>query len=81
MAAGLGLSFKIKDLSCDRERITHLCDNRHCARIADAIIAVDGRKVDEYAANNDKEWRLLARSMGKTLLNPVSGQRVDPGPA
>lgn len=59
---------------------THLCDDRHCARIADAIIAVDGRHVDEYTANNDKEWRLLAQSMNKPLLNPVTGKRFDAGP-
>jgi len=71
----------LPEIKAAEKDATHLCDNRHCAKIADAIIAVDGRKVDEYAANNDKEWRLLARSMVKALLNPVSGQRFDPGPA
>lgn len=52
---------------------THLCDDRHCAKLADSIIAVDGKKMDVFAANNDKEWITIAKTMTKPLVNPVSG--------
>lgn len=54
---------------------THLCNDKHCAKVADAIVAVDGKGMDVYAANNDPEWRPLAQIMGKTLINPVSGKQ------
>ncbi len=53
---------------------THLCDDRHCSKISDAIIAVDGKEMSVFAANNDAEWRLMASAMGKPLLNPMTGQ-------
>jgi hypothetical protein len=34
-------------------------------------------KMDEFAANNDKEWVLIARVMQKPLMNPVSGKRFE----
>jgi hypothetical protein len=48
-----------------------LCSSPACSRIADAIIAVDGIKMEVYAANNDAEWQCLSTSLGKPLLNPV----------
>lgn len=51
----------------------HLCDDKHCARLADAIIAVDGSRMDVFAANNDKEWITIAKVIGKPLVNPVTG--------
>lgn len=56
---------------------THLCDDRYCRKLADAIIAVDGRKMDVFAANNDKEWLTLASVMNKQLLNPVRNRQTD----
>lgn len=50
-----------------------LCDSRNCGALGDAIIAVDGKATDTFAANNDREWRLLATALKKDLLNPVTG--------
>ena len=50
---------------------TSLCDDRRCAKLGDAIIAVDGMDMDHFVANNDKEWELLAEAMSKKLVNPV----------
>ncbi len=47
---------------------------KNCSKIADAIIAVDGKDMDVFAANNDKEWVLLAAVLGKKLVNPVRGR-------
>jgi len=55
-----------------REAI-HLCDDKHCSKLADSIIAVDGKNMDVFAANNDKEWITIAKTMTKPLVNPVSG--------
>ena len=52
---------------------THLCDSKHCAKLADCIIAVDGKKMDVFAANNDKEWITIAKTMATPLVNPVTG--------
>jgi len=58
----------------------HLCDDKNCASVGDAIIAVDGRDMDVFAANNDSEWHLLGQVLGKTLLNPVSKRdKLDKG--
>jgi hypothetical protein len=58
----------------------HLCDDRHCCRVADALIAVDGIKLEVFAANNPAEWELLARILDKQLINPaIKGtEHVDP---
>jgi len=56
----------------------HLCDSDNCGKLADAIIAVDGRDMAEFAANNDREWVTIASAMRKALVNPVKGTRVDP---
>jgi len=48
-----------------------LCDNQTCAKLGDALIAVDGSAMECFAANNDKEWQLLSEVLGKELLNPV----------
>ena len=55
-----------------------LLDGRGCMRLADAMIAVDGREMDEFAANNDREWTTLAAALGKPLLNPVARTRQGP---
>ena len=52
----------------------HLRDHQKCRRIADAIIAVDGRDMEVFAANNDREWRTIASAMNKHLQNPVTGR-------
>ncbi len=49
----------------------HLCDRKFCSKLADALIAVDGRDMDEFAANNPGEWVPIAQIMKKRLLNPV----------
>ncbi len=56
-----------------------LCDDKNCSSMSDAIIAVDGLNSSHFAANNDKEWRTLARVLGKTLVNPVSGETFETG--
>lgn len=48
-----------------------LCDNRRCAEIGDAIIAIDGEQVPVLAANNDEDWGPIATALGKKLLNPL----------
>jgi hypothetical protein len=48
-----------------------LCDDSVCRRLGDVLIAVDGLNMDCFAANNDKEWMLLADVLGKELINPV----------
>jgi hypothetical protein len=53
-----------------------LCDDRNCRKLADALIAVDGREMDVFAANNDAEWKLIASVMDKPLLNPVRKGRT-----
>jgi hypothetical protein len=52
-----------------------LCHDERCRRLADALIAIEGNRLAEFAANNDKEWVLLAGVMGKPLLNPVRAAR------
>lgn len=48
-----------------------LCDDSKCRSMGDVLIAVDGGDMDYFAANNDKEWILLAEVLGKELINPV----------
>lgn len=48
-----------------------LCDNRNCGKLGDILIAIDGLYMDCFAANNDKEWVLLSKVLGKELINPV----------
>lgn len=50
---------------------SHLCDDKHCRKLADALIAIDGIKMDIFAANNNAEWKPIAEVLGKELLNPV----------
>lgn len=49
-----------------------LCDDRTCKKMGDAIIAVDGASLPVFAANNDKEWSLIAKALGKDLVNPIA---------
>jgi hypothetical protein len=49
----------------------HLCDDRNCSKLSDALIAIDGLDMDYFAANNDKEWLLLSEVLGKPLINPI----------
>lgn len=49
----------------------HLCDDKHCCKLADMLIAVDGRDMDEFAANNDVEWIPISQILGKPLVNPM----------
>ncbi len=51
-----------------------LCDNRVCAKMGDLIIAVDGSDMECFAANNDNEWSVISRALGKKLENPVSAK-------
>lgn len=64
-----------------QENPQRLGDRNHCSKLADAIIAIDGRAMDEFAANNDPEWRPIAQVLGKVLVNPVKGKRYHPGAA
>ncbi len=57
------------DLACNDPQV--LCDSRNCRKLGDILIALDGLKMDCYAANNDKEWQLLAEVLEKPLINPV----------
>ena len=50
---------------------THLCDDKNCTKVADAIIAIDGKDMEVFAANNNREWDHICKVFGKTLLNPV----------
>lgn len=54
-----------------------LCDSRNCPKLGDSLIAVDGLSMDCFAANNDREWQLLSKVLGKKLLNPVRDAKVD----
>ena len=49
----------------------HLCQAGNCARVADAIIALDGRQMAVFAANNDREWVHISNVLHKPLLNPL----------
>jgi hypothetical protein len=49
----------------------YLCDDRVCRKLGDVLIAIDGVDMDCFAANNDKEWGLLSKVLGKELINPV----------
>jgi len=51
-----------------------LCDDRKCAKIGDAIIAVDGIDLPWFGANNDEDWQPISEALGKELLNPVRGK-------
>ena len=52
-----------------------LQDSKICAKLSDAIIAVDGLDINCFAANNDKDWMFLAEVFGKELLNPVRNNK------
>lgn len=54
-----------------RKSPNFFCDSTNCAKIADIIIALDGLKMDCFAANNDAEWQLISQALGKELINPV----------
>ena len=56
----------------------HLCDDKNCTGMADALIAVDGIKMNDFAANNPREWTTIAAALNKPLVNPVDGVRTDP---
>jgi len=49
----------------------YLCGKGRCRKLGDVLIAIDGLKMDYFAANNDKEWVLLSKVLGKKLINPV----------
>lgn len=53
----------------------HLCASENCSAMSDALIAVDGLKMDDFAANNPREWTALASALGKPLVNPVADIR------
>jgi len=61
------------DKACSTPSV--LCDDKNCAKLGDILIALDGLQMDCLAANNDKEWRLLAEILRKPLLNPVRDAR------
>jgi hypothetical protein len=50
---------------------TVLCDDSTCAKIGDAIIAVDGVSVPVFGANNDDDWVPISTALSKKLVNPV----------
>jgi hypothetical protein len=52
-----------------------LQDSKTCTKLGDAIIAIDGLDIECFAANNDREWKFLAKVFAKELLNPVRGTR------
>jgi len=49
----------------------YLCGKGRSRKLGDVLIAIDGFKMDYFAANNDKEWVLLSEILGKKLINPV----------
>jgi hypothetical protein len=50
-----------------------------CSNLADSIIAVDGKDMTVFAANNDKDWILLAKVLGRELLNPAREKKRGTG--
>ncbi len=56
-----------------------LHERKCCSRIADAIIAIDGIGMQDYAAYNPREWRLIARVFRKILVDPVT-EATEPPP-
>jgi hypothetical protein len=64
----------IEDAEKDPE---YLCDDRNCLKLGDALIAMDGLDIDYFAANNDKEWALLSKVLGKNLINPVKQAKTE----
>ena len=50
---------------------TSLCSTKECQKIGDAIIAIDGLPMECFAANNPRDWPLIASALGKRLINPV----------
>ncbi|MCY2953828.1 MAG: hypothetical protein NTU53_17915 [Planctomycetota bacterium] len=51
-----------------------LCDDRRCAELGDALIAIDGMEVGCFGANNDREWVPIAEALERELVNPVRVQ-------
>jgi hypothetical protein len=51
---------------------TILCDSKKCSAMSDALIAVDGIKMDHFAANNPREWKTISAALNKPLINPVA---------
>lgn len=48
-----------------------LCDDSGCSSMSDALIAMDGINMQDFAANNPREWTVIASALGKPLINPV----------
>jgi len=55
----------------------YLCGKGRCRKLGDVLIAMDGLKMDYFAANNDKEWILLSEVLDKHLINPVREAKTD----
>ncbi len=51
---------------------TYLCSSSVCQKLGDILIAIDGLRMETYAAHNPREWPLIAKALGKQLLDPVS---------
>jgi len=60
---------KFIDMAVDDPSV--LCDSKVCSKISDAIIAVDGIRMDCFVANNPREWEIIAEALDKKLVNPV----------
>ncbi len=58
-----------------------LCKQDYCQKLGDVLIAIDGYDMGTFAANNDKEWEIIAKTLGKELLNPVRKAKTESGVA
>jgi hypothetical protein len=54
-----------------------VCQDNVCTKLGDVLVAMDGVTIESFAANNDKEWTLLARALRKHLLNPLRPQTCE----
>jgi hypothetical protein len=81
------IPYALKELAQARDTIRsaerdpeHLTNISACSKIGDAIIAIDGIHADCFAANNPKEWRIIAETLGKELVNPLADPRPEGPP-
>ena len=45
-----------------------LCDDRVCRRVGDALIGVDGKEFPAFVSSNSKEFGVICRVLGNTLV-------------
>lgn len=70
--ASVELKASIDIIAAAQKDPTYLCSSSVCQKLGDILIALDGLGMETYAAHNPREWTLLAKTLGKQLLDPVS---------